>query len=404
MIQLTNEQLDRLKSRLEGLCSGAYMGDLLGFPWEQLTRSQILRKTRGRGVQGTRTTFRPRILGPQWGDRTEYRPSDDWRLTMAGGLALQRVRRDGLSVQTAHAVEYVRAMKEETVGWGPTVLAGLRPCEIWLDTGGIGGRHPETLVPVTDKNQSGTGPLMKASLMALPLLFVQLETEFSDEAAANALRDLYRVGRMTHSGDAVFVTIPYVLLIAQLLDPRHTDGEPRISWNRLERWLSVIDRFQTRIFAGEPVAVRAFTLCRSALISLFLRQPELFDRKPAWVEGHPEYRLSSPESIAAMNASFEANAADPAKIGLTAAQYALAQALLFDAPGDSLVDAVLAAVNRGGDTDTHGCITGAYAGAFHGRHHLYLTVWWKEHDQPACRFANGLFERYVLPTVSGSPE
>ncbi len=402
MIQLTNEQRDRLKNRLEGLCSGAYMGDLLGFPWECMSSAEIFAKTAGRGVEGTDTAFEPRLLEAQWGDRLEYRPSDDWRMTMAGGLALQRARRDGLSVQMAHAYEYVIAMKEGTLGWGPTILAGLRPCACHFDTGGIGGRHPEVLVPMTDGNQSGTGPLMKTVLMALPLLFVQLESEFSNEAAAKVLRDLYRVGRMTHAGDAVLVTIPYALLVAQFLDPRDVGDRGRISWARLERWLGVVEAFHAQVFDREPMVERALGLCRSAFAGLLLRQPGLFDRVPDRVRLQPEFRLSSADSIAAMRASFEANAADPAKIGLTTAQYALAQALLLDAPGRSLVATVLAAVNRGGDTDTHACINGAYAGAFHGWSEADLPDWWKERDRPARQFAEALYDGYVLPSLNSS--
>ncbi len=388
MIRMTNEQLARLENRLKGLCSGAYMGDLLGFPWERMTREAILKETGGRGVEGTHTPFKPRYLDPQWGDRLQYRPSDDWRLTRAVGEALcnPRLYMDGM----AHALAYLRAMREDATGWGPTVLAGLRPRQAWLDSGGLGGLDPSFPVPETDGNQSGTGVLMRTSLMALPALFELLADKPSETAMRAFLGRLFSLGRMTHAGDAVLVTIPYVLLIAQFLDPRRPDGGARVSLAQMERWREQV---------GYELGDRAYGLCYSALCAVWSRSSLVDEVSERYRLNGCDPRFTQEGRSPGGDAFLAQHAADPGKIGLTGAQYALAQALLLDSPGPSLPAAVLAAVNRGGDTDTHGCITGAYAGAFHGWHEDALPAWWKEHDAPARAFAAEMFERYVIPRV-----
>ncbi len=393
MIQLTNEQHDRLKNRLQGLCSGAYMGDLLGFPWECMTREVILKETGGRGVEGTHTPFKPRRLDPQWGDRLEYRWSDDWRLTRAIGEAL--CRDHSMDAPLAHVQAHLRAMREGAVVWGPTVLAGLASRQVWLDTRGIGGLSPTVPVPVTAANQMGTGVLMKISLMALPALFEGLGAS-TIHSKRSFLRELYDLGRLTHAGDAVLVTIPYVLLIAQYLDPRRADGEPRVVWKDLEGWIRALEEMPS-LLDDHASDLRASELVYSAAYGIW-DAFRLLDEDPSTADPeHPFLTRIGRSEMA--DEALARNAADPSKIGLTNAQYALVQALLLDSPGPSLPAAVLAAVNRGGDTDTHGCITGAYAGAYHGWNEETLPDWWKEHDAPARAFAAEMFERYVIPRV-----
>ncbi len=401
MIRLTDVELDRLRNRVEGLFSGAYMGDVIGFPWEQMTQEKILKETDGRGVEGTHTPFKPRYLDPQWGNRLEYRSSDDTDLTWAVGIALERTKMERISFIDAQAQEHVFAMEKGVPGWGPTLLAGLRPLQAWSRTAGFGGRSPRVPVIPNDLNQSGTGPLMKASPMAMPALFAQLgDPNRFPYVAREVLRDLHALGRMTHAGDAVLVTIPYVLLLAQFLNPHRADGERRVDFNALDRWRSLLVRSGEprgdRIFADTAELYRVIELCDVTFSAFYVRHPELCTGRMDGLRSQP----AGWTSVADTDALLAANAFKPSEIGLINAQYALAQAVTVRSFTHSLPEPVLEVVNRGGDTDTHGCITGALAGAYHGRSEGDLPTWWKTHDRPALEFAHRMFTGYVLSMLN----
>lgn len=396
MIDLTDGQKGLLKKRLLGLCAGAYMGSFIGAPWKRRTWREIFECTGEQGVQGPQTPISLRKL-PERGDLIIYRTSDGWQQFMAVGLALRRARKDRISLLMAHAIEHVRALEEDRFGWDHTTITAVESLRTYFRTDGIGGRHPEDPVEPNETNQSGTGPLMKAALMALPFLFAQLgnDRSFNDEGD-RALHDLYQLGRMTHSGDAVLVTIPYVVLLAQFLDPRRPEGGP-ISFPVLRAWQRPMG--VAHFFTSHKERMRAIRLCDTAFAAVEVRHPELFNGAG---RSGPPFLPRPIVDVEGVNQILRGNAYDPSKIGLTNAQYALAQALLLDSPGQSLDESVLEAINAGGDVDTFACIRGAKKGAFCGWSEDGLPDWWKEHDLPAREFADKLFEDYVLPMLAGA--
>jgi len=325
-----------LQDLIRGCFLGIAIGDALGMPVETMTREQILRATGGKGVKNYLTPSQKRIKGTR--KLPPGSTTDDTQLTLAVAKSLVNKRefdlRDLASV-------HVEELKASGYGWGRTTTTSISEIAEWFRRGGDptndgqptpGTRSPEDPAPDPQTGQGcGNGVAMKIAPLAI-WHFSRLGPAYLEPFITQTMN----LGLMTH-GDprASFAAVAVGAALSGCLDANPNE---------------------TRLYANE------FRLALVRLIDLYVRA----------VEGRYLYfrpntdtlknRLQKAWSLLDRPDELRSQVGTTC-FALESIPFSLA---IFLRNPDDFEQAVLEAVNAGGDTDTNASIVGGLCGALLG--------------------------------------
>ncbi len=205
--------LDRLE-RVQACLLGVRIGDALGQPVETMTRQQILEavvpgKRKGEAITRFYPAIQERIRQTatlQAGDTT-----DDWQLTEVVAQSYCACR----GFNSKDMIDrHIAALKATTTGWGRGSQRSIEDIVLWQQTNGEQGRNPdEPLPPPCGKRGAGNGVAMKIAPLAL---FHGLRSPQLD--ALGIYHDVAQLARLTHPDPrSFFAAYALALVITDVL-------------------------------------------------------------------------------------------------------------------------------------------------------------------------------------------
>jgi ADP-ribosylglycohydrolase len=308
-----------MASKVRGCLEGVWLGDLIGMPWEAMSREAISEACGGGGVSGP---------------LDDAHVTDDWGLTEACARSL--ARRGGfdlLDLALTHVAQYEGSMDGDR--WGGTTAKAVSEIRRYLQTLGERGSSPYDARPPEPGRGRGNGVAMKASpfvLRAASGYLAQSGVLDPDRGPSlPGLTDqLMLLGRMTHSDPQASVA---ACCFAAFLGP---------------------------VVLGHPAVTGAGVQERAAwLLSQAVLQADLLD------DPGPAGFGSRLRALLDFGLLF----GEPSRLGgevgtgsdaLESVPFAMA---VFLRHPEDFRAGVLEAVNAGGDTDTTASMAGALIGA-----------------------------------------
>jgi ADP-ribosyl-[dinitrogen reductase] hydrolase len=306
-----------MRDYVRGCLVGVAIGDAFGMPWETYTAEEILAATNGKGVEKLEE---PPNGERKWQDMRSIQlghTTDDWQLTRA--VADSLIRRKDFDIYD-QAAAHIEAYETSTRGWGGSTRGGIGAIKLWWDSRGREGRSPVS--PFDGKHGAGLGDgvLMKLAPIACMEAIIQLRLVSGDpfDMIEESVEKLHK---LTHSNEVLTESLFLAFILYEILAFGEVGSKPHQA--------SVADLVLVRNGIQNSV-LRVFT------------DPEILKR----------VLNGGPETLRALTGvSCLAKESLPFVVGT------------FLRHPANFRDAVLEAINAGGDTDTNASIVGALVGA-----------------------------------------
>lgn len=306
--------------KIQACLAGVMLGDALGMPWESLSYDEIQKRTCGNGVTGFADPIQTKIKDTK--NLSAGQTTDDWQLTKIVAQSLIDVGKfDRFNI----AMQHVETLEKSNVGWGNTTEKSIRLLKSIIEEKNYDALA-FTIFFSSEPGMASTGIAMKIAPIAL-----------------------YCV--LQHKRDYLEPLIKYTIELGSLThkDPRATTAACALG-----------------ICICECLIQPVLDLNRKAKIIAIIQQTlnKLENLLPC---NCPPNELTSYKLTEVMTNRFNAKDLSKLKPDTFFAPTAVAVSMsAFFANPRCLRDAVLNAINVGGDTDTLGSMAGALVGANDG--------------------------------------